>query len=67
MLQIMTASLHLEMREIYKKLNNAFCLIKPLCLCENGYVESFIGKFRDELLNRKIFDNMQETKIFIAR
>jgi len=30
--------------------------IEPGYLWENGYVESFIGKFRDELLNREIFD-----------
>ena len=32
---------------------------------ENGYVESFIGKFRDELLNREIFDTLVEAKVVI--
>ncbi len=32
---------------------------------ENGYVESFIGKFRDELLNGEIFDTLLEAKVVI--
>jgi transposase InsO family protein len=31
---------------------------------ENGYVESFNGKLRDELLNREIFTTLQEAKVF---
>ncbi len=30
---------------------------------ENGYIESFNGKLRDELLNREIFYTLQEAKI----
>ena len=33
---------------------------------ENGYIESFNGKLRDELLNRKIFTNLEEAKVLIA-
>jgi putative transposase len=29
---------------------------------ENGYVESFNGKLRDELLNREVFDALLEAK-----
>ncbi len=32
---------------------------------ENGYVESFIGKFRDELLNGEIFDTLLEVRVVI--
>ena len=32
---------------------------------ENGYVESFNGKLRDELLNREIFTTLTEAKVLI--
>ena len=32
---------------------------------ENGYVESFIGKFRDKLLNGEIFDTLLEARVVI--
>jgi len=34
---------------------------------ENGYIESFNGKLRDELLNREIFYTLTEARILIAR
>ena len=34
---------------------------------ENGYVESFNGKLRDELLNREIFTTLTEAKILIEQ
>ena len=34
---------------------------------ENGYIESFNGKLRDELLNREIFDTLFETKVLVDR
>ena len=34
---------------------------------ENGYVESFNGKLRDELLDREIFYTLAEAKILIER
>ena len=34
---------------------------------ENGYVESFNGKLRDELLAREIFYTLTEAKILIDR
>ena len=34
--------------------------IEPGSPCENGYVGSFNGKMRDELLNREIFYTLQE-------
>ena len=32
---------------------------------ENGYIESFNGKLRDELLNREIFTTLEEAKVLI--
>ena len=32
---------------------------------ENGYIESFNGKLRDELLNREVFATLAEAKILI--
>ena len=34
---------------------------------ENGYVESFNGKLRDELLDREVFDTLLEAKVLIGR
>ena len=34
---------------------------------ENGYVESFIGKLRDELLNREIFYTLTEARVLVER
>lgn len=39
--------------------------IEPGSPWENGYVESFIGRFRDELLNGEIFDTLLETRVLI--
>ena len=40
--------------------------IEPGSPWENGYIESFNSKLRDELLNREIFDTMLEAKVLIA-
>jgi putative transposase len=34
---------------------------------ENGYIESFNGKFRDELLNREIFYSLPEAQVIIEQ
>ncbi len=34
---------------------------------ENGYIESFNGKLRDELLNREKFTTLTEAKILIEQ
>lgn len=39
--------------------------IEPGSPWENGYIESFNGKLRDELLNRQIFTTLTEAKILI--
>jgi len=39
--------------------------IEPGSPWENGYIESFNGKLRDELLNREVFTTLLEAKIMI--
>jgi transposase InsO family protein len=34
---------------------------------ENGYVESFNGKLRDELLNPELFDTLLEARVLVER
>jgi transposase InsO family protein len=41
--------------------------IEPGSPWENGYVESFNGKLRDELLDREIFYTVREAKVLIER
>jgi transposase InsO family protein len=41
--------------------------IEPGSPWENGYIESFNGKFRDELLNCEIFETLSEAKVLIER
>ena len=41
--------------------------IEPGSPWENGYIESFNGKLRDELLNREIFDTLFEAKVLAER
>ena len=41
--------------------------IAPASPWENGYVESFNGKLRDEMLNREIFDTVGEAKVLVER
>jgi len=41
--------------------------IEPGSPWENGYVESFNGKLRDELLNGEIFYNLWEAKVLVER
>ena len=39
--------------------------IEPGSPWENGYIESFNGKLRDELLNREIFTALTEAKVLM--
>jgi len=39
--------------------------IEPGSPWENGYVESFIGKLRDELLNGEVLDTLVEAKVLV--
>jgi putative transposase len=39
--------------------------IEPGSPWENGYVESYIGKLRDELLNGEVLDTLMEAKVLV--
>ena len=39
--------------------------IKPGSPWENGYIESFNGKLRDEILNRQVFYSVREAKVIV--
>ena len=41
--------------------------IEPGSPWENGYIESFNGKLRDELLNGEIFDTLLEAKVLVEQ
>jgi putative transposase len=41
--------------------------IEPGSPWENGYIESFNGKLRDELLKREVFDTLFEAQVLIER
>ncbi len=50
-----------------KELGVATLFIEPGSPWENGYNESFNGKFRDELLNGEIFYSLKEARIVIEQ
>ena len=57
-------------RSIRKWLNNIgvkTLYIEPGSPWENGYIESFNGKLRDELLNREIFTTLEEARVLIEQ
>lgn len=54
-------------RDWLKRLNIKTLFIEPGSPWENGYVESFNGKLRDELLNREAFYTLLEAKTLIER
>ncbi len=41
--------------------------IEPGSPWENGYIESFNGQLRDELLNREIFNALLEPQVLVER
>jgi len=47
------------------RINTLF--IEPGSPWENGYIESFNGKLRDELLKREMFDTLYEAQVLIER
>jgi len=53
-------------RSWLNKLGVKTLFIEPGSPWENGYIESFNGKLRDELLNREIFNTLTEAKVLIA-
>jgi len=56
-----------EVRKWLARLGVKTLFIEPGSPWENGYVESFNGKLRDELLNREIFTTLIEAKILIEQ
>ena len=54
-------------REWLGRLGVGTLFIEPGSPWENGYIESFNGKLRDELLNREIFYTMKEARILIEQ
>jgi len=50
-------------RQWLKDLGVSTAFIEPGSPWENGYIESFNGKFRDELLNGEIFDTIYEAQV----
>ncbi len=54
-------------REWLKRLGIGTLFIEPGSPWENGYVESFNGKLRDELLDREIFYTLTEANVLIER
>lgn len=54
-------------RKWLERVNVQTLFIEPGSPWENGYVESFIGKLRDELLNREIFFTLTEAQVLIER
>lgn len=49
---------HLELKPLF---------IQPGSPWENGYVESFNGKLRDELLKRELFYSLKEAQVMIEK
>jgi len=54
-------------REWLERVGVRTSFIEPGSPWENGYVESFNGKLRDELLNGEIFYTLKEAKILIEQ
>ena len=52
-------------RNWLKRLGVQTLFIEPGSPWENGYIESFNGKLRDELLNREIFTTLLEAQVLI--
>jgi len=50
-----------------KRLGVKTLYIEPGSPWENGYIESFNGKLRDELLNGEVFDTLMEARVIIER
>ena len=54
-------------RDWLRKVGVKTLYIAPASPWENGYVESFNGKLRDELLDRERFDTLKEARVLIER
>jgi putative transposase len=56
-----------RVREWLERVGVKTLSIEPGSPWENGSVESFNGKRRDELLDREVFDTLLEAKVLIGR
>lgn len=56
-----------KIRRWLSELATRTLFIEPGSPWENGYIESFNGEMRDEVLNREIFDTLLEAEILIER
>ena len=54
-------------RKWLERLGVKTLFIEPGSPWENGYIESFNGKMRDELLDREIFTTLKEAKVLIEQ
>lgn len=54
-------------REWLRRVGATTLFIEPGSPWENGYIESFNGKLRDELLNGEIFDTIAEARVITER
>jgi putative transposase len=54
-------------RDWLRRVGATTLLIEPGSPWENGYIESFNGKLRDELLNGEIFDTVTEARVISGR
>lgn len=57
----------LKVRDWLERVDVQTLFIEPGSPWENGYIESFNGKLRDELLNGEIFETLLEAKVLIER
>ena len=56
-----------KVRQWLERVGVKTLFIEPGSPWENGYIESFNGKLRDELLAREQFDTLLESKVLIER
>jgi transposase InsO family protein len=56
-----------DLRDWLDKVDVNTAYIEPGSPWENGYIESFNARLRDELLNGEIFDTLLEAKVLIER
>jgi len=54
-------------REWLRKVGVKTLFIEPGSPWENGYIESFNGKLRDELLNGEVFYSLKEANVLIEK
>jgi len=55
-----------EIRKWLSRIGVKTLFIEPGSPWENGYIESFNGKLRDELLNREVFYTLAEAQVLIT-